>query len=70
MSETCKLLFRESLGEKIIKDKNKLTNEEKNFLKKERTLQDFKLGLKIPGKLMPKQIKGGTLLVKTDFTMR
>lgn len=72
MSETCKLLFRESLGEKIIKDKdkNKLTNDEKNFLKKERTLQDFKLGLKIPGKLMPKQIKGGTLLVKTDFTMR
>lgn len=34
------------------------------------TLKDFKVGLTIHGKLVPKRIKGGVLLVETDYTMR
>ena len=30
-------------------------------------LSDFKVGLEVDGKLLPKQIKGGTLLVATTF---
>ena len=33
----------------------------------EANLTDFKVGLEIDGKLLPKQIKGGTLLVETTF---
>lgn len=33
-------------------------------------LEDFKVGLTIHGKLVPKRIKGGVLLVETDYTMR
>lgn len=33
----------------------------------EASLTDFKVGLEVDGKLLPKQIKGGTLLVETHF---
>lgn len=33
-------------------------------------LTDFKTGLKLDGKLMPKRIKGGVVLVETTFEMR
>lgn len=33
------------------------------------TMGDFKVGLKIHGKLIPKRITGGILLVESDFTM-
>ena len=35
-----------------------------------RELEDFKVGLKVPGKLMPKRIRGGVLLVETNYEMR
>ena len=35
-----------------------------------RTIRDFKIGLQVAGKLVPKRIRGGTLLVSTDYTMR
>ena len=34
------------------------------------TLEDFKVGLKVPSKLMPKRIRGGVLLVNTTYEMR
>lgn len=34
------------------------------------TLTDFKVGLTVPGKLVPKRIKGGVLLVDTNYQMR
>ena len=40
----------------------------KEFLEK-CTIEDFKLGLELNGKLMPKRIKGGTLLVETTYKM-
>lgn len=43
---------------------------ELNFLSQPRTLEDFKLGLEVPGKLLPKRIPGGVLLVDTPYKMR
>ena len=54
-------------AKKILRGKN---DEEKKFIKEERELNDFKVGLKIPGKLMAKRIQGGVLLVNTDYLMR
>ena len=49
-------------------------NSKKYFLSKmekgEFQLSDFKVGLKVPGKLVPKRIKGGVLLVETNYEMR
>lgn len=44
----------------------------KNYLKEHegRELEDFHVGLKVKGKLVPKQIRGGVLLVETDYEMR
>ena len=33
-------------------------------------MTDFKVGLTIPGKIKPKRIEGGVLLVDTTFKMR
>ena len=35
-----------------------------------RELADFYVGLKVRGKLVPKRIRGGVLLVETDYEMR
>lgn len=40
------------------------------FLEKKRNYKDFDYGIKIPGKLLPKRIPGGILLVDTTFEMR
>ena len=78
MPQKCKNLFVQSmLGEPLTEDeKVKLSEEELQFLYDsndeliKRTLEDFKIGLKIPGKLMPKRIRGGVLLVETTYEMR
>lgn len=80
MNKQCKDLFIDSINytecvksNKSKKAKNILkgkSEEQKIFIKKERTLKDFKVGLKIPGKLMAKRIQGGVLLVETDYQMR
>ena len=44
--------------------------EEIEFLKTKRELTDFKIGLKVYGKLIPKRIKGGIVLIKTTYEMR
>ena len=68
MPSHCKELFLKSIGEDIeLKD---LTPEENDFVNKKRSLQDFDIGLKIPGKLLPKRIPGGTLLVETTYELR
>ena len=85
MPDKCKNLFELSLtGEAKIDGyvneetgtHHEWTDEEKEFLFNEdnkpiiRTYKDFKVGLKVPGKLMPKRIRGGTLLVETTYEMR
>ena len=41
-----------------------------NFLADMKTLKDFKVGLKVFGKLMPKRIRGGIVLVEGYYEMR
>lgn len=75
MPKRCKDLFEISLAGDA--DKNKeWSEEEKEFLFDEsnkpikRDYSSFKIGLKVPGKLRPKRIRGGILLVDTSYEMR
>lgn len=84
MPKNCKQLFNLSLqgyiydeynklDEKFIKEKDyilSLTDEQREFLKEKHTIKDFKKGFKVPGKLRPKVIKGGVILVDCPYEMR
>lgn len=70
MPQKCKDLFELSMTGYEEKENDGYTEEEKKFLRVKRDLTDFKVGLKINGKLMPKRIRGGTLLVETTYEMR
>ena len=70
MPEKCKTLFINSMEDYIPNDEDDYTKEEKEFMQKHRTIEDFKIGLKVPGKLLPKRIRGGVLLVDTTYEMR
>ena len=71
MPKHCKELFVHSMEQDISQEEyNKLTDEGKEFVKVKRDLTDFKLGLRVPEKLMPKRIDGGVLLVNTTYEMR
>lgn len=72
MPERCKELFSESL---VGEFKGHKDEAEKEFLFRNgeairRNLSDFRIGLKVPGKLMPKRIPGGVILVETTYEMR
>lgn len=75
MPQRCKDLFVMSMTGNY---DTELTEEEQDFLyydkehtqKHTRTLQDFDIGLCVPGKLRPKTIKGGVLLVNSVYQMR
>lgn len=72
MPQKCKDLFVKSISgitkEEI--EQGNYTEEEKKFLSTPRTIEDFKRGLVVPSKLMPKRIKGGIILVDTTYEMR
>lgn len=70
MPEHCKDLFNLSLTTQQPRKDKVYSVQDLEFIKKKRELTDFKLGLKISGKLMPKRIKGGVLLVETSYEMR
>lgn len=86
MPQKCKDLFETSMSgdaningyeDKTTGAKKEWTKEEKEFLFNvetskpiKRTFNDFKVGLKVPGKLLPKRIRGGILLVETTYEMR
>ena len=78
MSQKCKDLFELSMSNTLKKeDKIKYNKEEQEFLFNnetgepiKRSITDFKNGLKIPGKLLPKRIKGGIILKDTYYEMR
>ena len=71
MPEKCKQLFLMSMAGYQPKPDDDLTDQDRKFItEKKRTLDDFTIGLKIPGKLMPKRIKGGVVLVDSDYEMR
>lgn len=68
MPERSKQLFIASMSENPNIEVN--NEEEKKFISTHRNLADFKIGLIVPGKLLPKRIRGGTLLVETTYEMR
>ena len=70
MPKRCKDLFELSMQGYEPKETDNFSPEAVEFLKTKRTLEDFKVGLCVPGKLMPKRIRGGTLLVETTYEMR
>lgn len=67
MGKRCKQLFNASLND--IREIDNMTVEEREFLKTARTMKDFTIGLKIPSKLIARQVEGGTLLCTTTFEM-
>lgn len=83
MPDKCKWLLRKCLGEDGVKieyldnynwitkegeKKAKLEDEyEIDFTLQDMKLEDFKIGLEVPGKLASKQIKGGVVLQPTTF---
>lgn len=81
MPTKCKRLFNISLLglEEIKKEMNEeeynemfeeMDKDEKEFISKRRFLTDFKTGLKVPGKLIQRNISGGVVLQDTTFEFR
>ena len=78
MPESCKKLFLKSVEGWNEDEVNNMDEAEKDFLYEDeectkpirRTIEDFNIGLSVPGKLLPKRIPGGVLLVDTEYKMR
>ena len=70
MPERCKDLFIKNITGYEPKESDDFTKEELDFLSKHRTINDFTVGLRVPGKLLPKRIRGGVLLVDVPYEMR
>lgn len=73
MPDSCKIQFEKSMTGLKEDDKQwfeKLNEEQKKFVETKRGLKDFKYGLKIFGKLVPKRIKGGVVLNESYYELR
>lgn len=70
MPQRCKDLFVKSFEDLSEEDVKDYKEEEKDFLLHKRTILDFKKGLRVPSKLMPKHIEGGLVLVDTTYELR
>ena len=72
MNDRCKYQLNKSLlGAEITEeDKHKFNEEQIEFMKTKRDLTDFKMDIRIFGKLRPVQIKGGVVLYEDYYTMR
>ncbi len=74
MPDECKKLFLRSMDNTPLTEKeieeNKYDKEKIEFINTKRTIEDFDIGLVVPGKLRPKRIKGGILLEETTYEMR
>lgn len=72
MPDSCKKLFLRSMqGDLYDPDQDKdATKDEIKFLSKKRNIKDFNIGLEVPSKLLPKNIKGGIVLKETTYKMR
>lgn len=70
MPSRCKDLFQKSLEGYTPTPDDDYTDEETAVILQNYTLEDFTIGLRLPGKLLPKRIPGGVLLVETTYEMR
>ena len=69
LPDNCKDLFVKSMEGYQPKQEDDYSPEQLAFLKKKRDYEDFDVGLKIWGKLMPKRIEGGIVLTESYYTM-
>lgn len=69
MPESCKNLFILSMN-KEPPDMTQFNEKQQEFISTRRTLEDFKIGLEIWGKLRPKRIRGGIVLEETSYRLR
>lgn len=77
MPQRCKDLFELSMSGKAVYEDYKENTPVSRFLFNQvthetivRTFDDFKIGLNVPCKLIPKRIDGGVLLVESTYQMR
>ena len=76
MPDRCKKFFEIGLTGRCDIDTDKLSKDEYNFIFDKdgniisRDIKDFKNGLIIPGKLIPKKMRGGIVLTTTTYEMR
>lgn len=73
MPDRSKNLFLRAIGENVdssLLKEDSFTKEETKFLSQKLNLTDFKKGLILPGKLLPKRIPGGVILTEVPYEMR
>lgn len=71
MPKSAKQYFIWSMeGNCRVKDLLEMPKDYAKYIGTRKTLEDFKVGLSVPGKLLPKRIPGGIILVETPFVMR
>lgn len=71
MPDRSKRLFELSINQDYTdEDLKKYRDDAREFVSVKRSITDFKAGLCVPGKLMPKRIKGGLILADTTFEIR
>ena len=71
MPDKCKALFLTSVTRNmLLLNDYDLNQEDIEFIKKNRKFEDFKKGLKVPGKLRPVHIPGGIVLNETSYELR
>ena len=74
LTQRSKDLFLLSIGETPEPIDGKMTkpgnDREREFVAAPRTIEDFDVGISIPGKLIPKRFPGGVVLMETDFTIK
>lgn len=72
MPERSKELLIASLSGRELKEdeEKKYTDKEKEWAGKKRELVDFDIGLEVPGKLLPKKLRGGIVLADTTFKIQ
>lgn len=70
MPDRCKNIFKRSLDRELAWDDEDMCDLNRNLINRKCNLEDFKIGLKIYGKLIPKRIKGGIVLEETTYELR
>lgn len=68
MTKECKKYLKQSMGYEE-KEKTGIKQIDE-FVNTPRSIEDFKVGLEVPGKLAPKRIPGGIVLQRTTFLIR
>lgn len=72
MPDRCKNIFNRALKGELVWDDEKMSDINRELINRKPmcTLEDFKVGLKIYGKLIPKRIAGGIVLEETTYELR